>query len=59
MMEYFNNCPWSKHNNQHDFDGLVAHLRHRQELELRICSEVFMGHVTVLEARKLWKTELI
>lgn len=51
MMEYFNNCPWAISNNKRDFDGLVEHLRHRQELELKICEDVFEGRCTVLESK--------
>ena len=31
---------------------LLSHLQHRQELELKICREVFPGHFTVLPSKK-------
>ena len=41
MLQFIESCPYSKHHNIKGFEGLVEHLRHRRDLELRILHEVF------------------
>ncbi len=52
MCKFFDESPFAK---AHGFAGekdLMEHFRHRQDLELRLCREVFPGHFTVLKSKK-------
>jgi hypothetical protein len=51
MMGYFDNCPYSKKNGVSGEEELFRHLEHRQELELRICREVFPDKFTILQSK--------
>lgn len=51
MTQYFNNSPFAKERRVSGTDALLKHFRHRQELELRICNEVFVGHYTLLRSK--------
>ena len=51
MLEYIEECPWSKKNDIKGFDGLVSHLEHRKALELRILKEVFQEHAVILKSK--------
>ena len=51
MLEYFNRSPYAIRRSLKDLDGLLKHLRHRQELELRICREIFAGKAKVLRSK--------
>ncbi len=48
MMQFFDNCPYSKAKGTSGEEDLIAHFAHRQELELRILEEVFPGQYSVL-----------
>lgn len=52
MLEYFNNSPHAKKHSLKDSEGLLKHLQHRQELELRICHELFSDRLTVLKSKE-------
>lgn len=43
MMGYFDNSPYALEKGVKGYEALLEHFRHRQELELRICEEVFEG----------------
>ena len=51
MMAYIEDCPWSKKHDIKGFDGLVKHLEHRKELELRLLREVFPEHAVILRSK--------
>lgn len=51
MTQYFDNSPFAKERCVSGTDALLKHFRHRQELELRICNEVFVGHYTLLRSK--------
>ena len=51
MIRYFDESPYAKKFDVSGSDGLLSHLKHRQELELRICSEVFGDKCTVLKSK--------
>ncbi len=51
MMQYFDNSPYALENKVEGPSALLEHLRHRQELELRICREVFDGNYRVLKSK--------
>ena len=56
MLEYLVNSPYGKAHNYRDFDDMVAHFRHRQQLELRILKEVVGENAKIIPA-KAWKME--
>ncbi len=51
MLGYFDNSPYAKGKGLSGEEALLAHLAHRQNLELRICEEVFAGKYTVLKSK--------
>ena len=51
MMQYFDNSPYALENKVEGPSALLEHLRHRQELELRICREVFDGNYRALKSK--------
>ena len=52
MMRFFNECPFSKERGLSGEEDLINHFIHRQELELRICKEVFEGKYSVFSSKK-------
>ncbi len=52
MMGYFDNSPYAKENGISGTEALLDHLSHRQELEFRICKEVFAGKYTLLKSKE-------
>ena len=52
MMGYFDNSPYAKENGISGTEALLDHFSHRQELELRICKEVFAGKYTLLKSKE-------
>ena len=58
MMRYFNDSPYAKANALRGEDDLIGHFRHRQELELRICEEVFADKYTVLLSKRYTDEEI-
>ena len=50
MMEYLKQSPYGQKHHIEDFDGMIAHFRHRQQLELRIIKEILGSHAQVLPA---------
>ena len=59
MMWYFDNSPYAKKKGLSGRDDLLDHLRHRQELELRICKEVFEGKYTILRSKNYSSGQLL
>lgn len=59
MMSYFKDCPYSKKMGLGSEEDLVQHFIHRQELELRICREVFPDKHTVLTSKKYTDEEIL
>ena len=58
MMGFFNNSPYAKKNGLMGEASLVNHFRHRQNLELRICEEVFANNYTVVLSKAYTDTNL-
>ena len=58
MLEYLKNSPYGKKHGLESFDGLIAHLKHRQELELRIIKEI-VGERAVILPSKHWTREAL
>ncbi len=57
LCDYFNNSPHAVRNGLRDEDGLVRHWAHRQDLELRICGEMFPEQYTVLPSKRYGKPD--
>lgn len=51
MMQFFDNSPFAKARNISGEDALIEHFAHRQELELKICEELFLGRTTILPSK--------
>ena len=51
MLGFLEDCPYGRKHGLKGFDGLVAHLEHRRNLELRILREVFPEHAVILQSK--------
>ena len=51
MLGYFDNSPYALERGLSGADTLLDHLKHRQELELRILKEVFEGKYKILKSK--------
>ena len=58
MMAYFDASPYAKSRGVSGEEELYKHFSHRQDLELRICRELFPDKVTVLESKAYSDNEL-
>lgn len=58
MLKYLIHSPYGERHGCKDFEDLVAHFRHRQQLELRIIREVIGERGVVLPAKE-WEMEEI
>ena len=52
MIGFLEDCPYGRKHGLKGFDGLVAHLEHRKNLELRILREVFPEHAVILKSKE-------
>lgn len=59
MMGYFKDCPYSQKEGLRSEEDLIQHFIHRQELELRICREVFPDKHTILTSKKYTDEEIL
>lgn len=59
MMEYFGQCPYAKENGCKGESDLIAHLKHRQDLELRICKEIFPECSVILKSKDYSEEDII
>ena len=51
MMEFFDNSPYAVKRGISGEEELLKHFAHRQDLELRICREIFPDRFTVLQSK--------
>ena len=58
MMGFFNDCPYAKARGLKGEEDLIRHFTHRQELELRICKEVFPDRSVIIESKNYTEEEL-
>ena len=59
MMEFIRNSPYGKKHGLESFENLIAHLEHRQKLELRILKEIVGEEHAVILPSKKWTYEEI
>lgn len=59
MLEYLTQSPYGKQHNYKDFDDLVHHFRHRQQIELRILNEIIQNRAIILPAKQWNLDELL
>lgn len=52
MMEYLVNSPYGKTHGYREFEDLIEHLRHRQQVELRIVREIVGDKARILPAKE-------
>lgn len=58
MMEYLIHSPYGKRHGYKEFEDLITHFKHRQQVELRIINEVIREHAVILPAKE-WEIEEI
>lgn len=58
MIQYFNESPYAKARGLEGEENLIRHFVHRQELELRLCEEVFPDKYTVLTSKGYSEEEI-
>ncbi|SHI39504.1 hypothetical protein SAMN02745229_03022 [Butyrivibrio fibrisolvens DSM 3071] len=58
MIDYFDNSPYAKEKGLKGEDALIGHFIHRQELELKICKEIFPDKCTVISSKNYSDDEL-
>ncbi len=51
MMGYFDNSPYAVERGLSGTEALLEHFKHRQELELRICKEIFQGRYKIYKSK--------
>lgn len=56
MLDYLIHSPYGRQNGYSTFEDMIAHFRHRQQLELRIIEEIIGDRAVILPAKK-WKLE--
>ena len=59
MLGFFDNCPASIAKGLSGEKALMDHFAHRQELEIRICREVFPDRYTILNSKEYRDGDLI
>ena len=59
MLRYFDESPYARSKGVHGAEELLKHFVHRQDLELRICSELFSDRVKILESKAYSDDELV
>ena len=56
MLQYLINSPYGKAHGYKGFDDLISHLKHRQQLELRIVKEIIGERAVILPAKQ-WRID--
>lgn len=56
MLDFLTKCPYGQAHGYHAFEDMIAHFRHRQQLELRIIREV-IGHNAIVLSAKRWEID--
>ncbi len=58
MINYFNDSPYEKKFGISGEEALLNHLKHRQQLELGICEEIFGNRCTILRSKAYTDSDL-
>ncbi|MCI9080261.1 MAG: hypothetical protein HFH68_15355 [Lachnospiraceae bacterium] len=58
MLEYLVNSPYGRKHGYNNFNDMITHFRHRQQLEMRIIREITSEHAVIINAKD-WKIEEI
>ena len=58
MMRYFDSSPYAIEKKVAGTSALLDHFKHRQELELSICREVFTDRYTVFKSKNYKDEEI-
>ena len=59
MLGFFNNCPYARSRGLKGEEDLICHFMHRQDLELRICEEVFLDRRIIMESKNYSERNLL
>jgi hypothetical protein len=57
MLRFFDESPYAKKNDVSGEKALIDHLKHRQDLEIRLCEELFPGKYTILLSKGYDQTD--
>ena len=58
MLGFFNDCPYARSRGLKGEEDLIRHFIHRQDLELRLCKEVFQDRRIVIESKNYSEADL-
>lgn len=58
LLDFFDHSPWALARGLAGEEALLAHLAHRQELELRLCAEVFPDRSVILRSKGYGEEDL-
>ncbi len=59
MLKYLTTSPYGKAHAYSIFEDMIAHFKHRQQLELRIINEVLGEHAMILPAKQVQVEEIL
>lgn len=59
MLGFFDTCPYARSRGLKGEEDLIRHFMHRQDLELRICKEVFPDRSITLESKNYSERDLL
>ena len=59
MTGFFNDCPYARSRGLEGEEDLIRHFIHRQDLELRICKEVFPDRSIILESKNYTEEDIL
>ena len=59
MTGFFNGCPYARSRGLKGEEDLIRHFIHRQDLELRICKEVFPDRSIILESKNYTEEDIL
>ena len=59
MMGFFNDCPYAESRGLKGEENLIRHFIHRQDLELRLCKEVFPDKSIILKSKNFSEEDMI
>ncbi len=59
MLGFFNDCPYARARGLKGEEDLIRHFFHRQDLELRLCKEVFPDKSIVIESKNYSEADLL
>ena len=59
MLGFFNECPYARARGLRGEEDLIRHFMHRQDLELRLCREVFPDRSIITESKNYSQNDML